>query len=86
MNKTALKNYAVKARRGFISAIKNRAYLFGLSETGVRTVETSGEVAIIKGKAYPRKVAGQIDKPVKQVEKQGLSKLSTKFLILGLIA
>jgi type II restriction/modification system DNA methylase subunit YeeA len=59
MNKSKLKSYAPTARRDFIRAVTERSNLLGLSEKKIEPVEEKGDVAIIAGRAWPRKVAEQ---------------------------
>ncbi len=59
MNKAKLKTYAPAARRDFIRAVTDRAHLLGLSVGHTEPIEVSGEVALIGGRAYPKKIAAQ---------------------------
>ncbi len=59
MNKAKLKTYAPAARRDFIRAVTDRAHLLGLAEGRVEPIQVSGEVALIGGRAYPKKLAAQ---------------------------
>ncbi len=61
MNKSKLKLYDPAARREFIQAVTDRAYFYGLSENKneIQPVEEKGDVAIIGGRAFPRKLAAQ---------------------------
>jgi hypothetical protein len=59
MNKPKLKTYAPAARRDFIRAVTDRAHLLGLSEGHSEPIQVSGEVALIGGRAYPKKIAAQ---------------------------
>ena len=59
MNKPKLKTYAPAARRDFIRAVTDRAHLLGLAEGHTEPIEVSGEVALIGGRAYPKKIAAQ---------------------------
>jgi hypothetical protein len=56
MNTANIKSYAPKARRDFIQAVTEKAHLLGLSEDNIEPVETKGEVAIIAGRPYPKKI------------------------------
>ncbi len=58
MNRTKLKNYAPKARREFISAVTARAALLGVTGNGNEPVTQQGDVVLIKGRPYPKKVKG----------------------------
>jgi SAM-dependent methyltransferase len=59
MNRTALKNYAPKARLDFIRAITDRAAFFGLAPDRTEPMHETGDVVIIGGRAFPRAVAAQ---------------------------
>jgi len=59
MNKNKLKSYAPEARKAFIQAVTDRAHFWGLSESGAEPMEEKGDVAIIGGCPFPRKVAAQ---------------------------
>lgn len=59
MNKTKLKNYAPKARREFIQAVKDRAAGYGLTKKKTEEAKISGDFVIIAGKPFPKAVADQ---------------------------
>jgi hypothetical protein len=59
INRTALKNYAPKARQGFIAAAAARAAKFGISETDTVPMQEQGDVVIIDGEAFPKKIGAQ---------------------------
>jgi type II restriction/modification system DNA methylase subunit YeeA len=59
MNKAKLKNYAPAARRDFIRAVTDRAHLLGLAEGSIEPIEVKGDIALIGGRPYPKKVAAQ---------------------------
>ena len=59
INRTALKNYAPKARQGFIAATVARAAKFGISETDTVPMQEQGDVVIIGGEAFSRKIGAQ---------------------------
>jgi len=58
MNKNKLKSYAPAARKAFIQAVTDRAHFWGLSEKGTMPIEEKGDVVIIGGRPFPRKLAG----------------------------
>lgn len=69
MNRTKIKNYAPKARREFIQAVKDRAAHFGLTEKKTEEVAVKGDGVVIGGKAFPRAVSEKrkkLDELVKQ--------------------
>jgi type II restriction/modification system DNA methylase subunit YeeA len=59
MNRTNLKNYAPRARREFIQAMKDRAAFYGLTAGKIEPVVERGDVAMIGGREHPRAVAGK---------------------------
>jgi hypothetical protein len=59
INRTALKNYAPKARQSFIAAAAARASKFGIFETDTVPMQEQADVVIIGGEAFPRKVGAQ---------------------------
>jgi len=59
MNKSKLKNYAPKARREFIQAVKDRAAVYGLTKKKTEEAKVSGDFVIIAGKPFPKAVADQ---------------------------
>lgn len=59
MDKNALKTYAPRARREFITAVTARAAKFGISPGKIEPVQIEGDFAIVGGTPFPRKVADQ---------------------------
>lgn len=57
MNRTKLKAYAPQARRDFIQAVTDRAAFYGLTEKKIEPITENGDVAIIRGRAFPRAIA-----------------------------
>jgi len=74
MNKAHLKTYAPQARKDFIAAVTARANLLGLSETSgvlhVANAQVSGDVAMIAGRAWPKKVSEQRNKLITRMRQQ----------------
>lgn len=75
MNKAKLKSYAPAARRDFIQAVSDRANVYGLSEKGAVPVEESGDVAIIGGRPFPRRVAAQRRNLEARVKREGFGQV-----------
>jgi histone H3/H4 len=75
MNKSALKNYAVNARRDFIDAIRNRAYIFDLDERGEPNIREENLDVIIKNQAYPKKVGEQVKKLAAKIKTEGFNRV-----------
>ena len=73
MQTAKLKAYAPKARRDFIAAVTRRAAKFGLSDQGASPVREEGQVVIIEGQPYPKRLAAQRDKLAKRIAQQGFA-------------
>ena len=71
MNKANLKNYAPKARLAFIKAVTERANVLGISAAGTAPARLRGDVAIIDGREWPAKVAGQRDELIARIKRHG---------------
>lgn len=71
MNKANLKSYAPKARLDFIKAVTERANVLGISATGAVPAEVRGDVALIDGREWPVKVAGQRDDLIARIKRHG---------------
>jgi type II restriction/modification system DNA methylase subunit YeeA len=71
MNKSNLKSYAPQARRDFIAAVTARANLLGISSNAIAPSELRGDIVIIEGREWPAKVAGQRDKLIARIKKDG---------------
>ncbi|MGY4828620.1 BREX-1 system adenine-specific DNA-methyltransferase PglX [Sphaerotilaceae bacterium SBD11-9] len=71
MNKANLKSYAPKARLDFIKAVTERANVLGISASGVMPAEVRGDVALIDGREWPAKVAGQRDELISRIKRHG---------------
>jgi hypothetical protein len=73
MNRSKLKSYAPLARRAFIQAVTDRAHFWGLSEKGFDLIEEKGDIALIGGRPFPRKVAGQRKKLEDRIKRAGFN-------------
>ena len=73
MSRSLLKSYAPEARRDFIQAVTDRAYFLGLTESEIEPIQESGDVAIISGRPFPRKVASQRRKLEDRIRRDGFS-------------
>jgi type II restriction/modification system DNA methylase subunit YeeA len=71
MNTANIKAYAPKARRDFIQAVTEKAHLLGLSEDHVEPVEIKGDVAIIAGRPYPKKIGELRQQLVDRINREG---------------
>lgn len=71
MNKANLKSYAPKARLDFIKAVTERANVLGISASGALPAEVRGDVAIIDGREWPAKVAGQREELLSRIRRHG---------------
>ena len=75
MQTTKLKTYAPKARRDFIAAVTRRAASFGLSAKGISPVREEGEVVVIEGQAYPKRVGAQRARLAERIRRQGFEQV-----------
>ncbi|PWC75518.1 BREX-1 system adenine-specific DNA-methyltransferase PglX [Azospirillum sp. TSH64] len=75
MNRNKLKSYAPKARRAFIQAVTARASKFGITTSKIEPVQVQGDVALIGGQAYPRKVAEQRRKLEERIALRGFEQV-----------
>ena len=75
MNKAKLKSYAPAARREFIRAVTDRANLLGLGDRHSEPMVVSGEVAVIGGRAFPKKVAAQRDGLEARIRREGFNQV-----------
>lgn len=73
MDKNKIKAYAPAARRAFIQAVTDRAHFWGITENGFEPMEEKGDVAIIGGRPFPRKVASQIKGLSEHIKREGFS-------------
>jgi hypothetical protein len=71
VNKANLKSYAPKARVDFIKAVTERANVLGISAAGAAPAQSRGDVAIIDGREWPAKVAGQRDELIARIKRHG---------------
>ncbi|WP_374657159.1 BREX-1 system adenine-specific DNA-methyltransferase PglX [Inhella sp.] len=71
MNTTNLKSYAPRARLDFIKAVTERANVLGISAAGVIPAEVRGDIALIDGREWPAKVAGQRDALIARIKRHG---------------
>lgn len=75
MNRSALKNYAPKARLDFIRAVTDRAAFFGLTPDRAEPMQETGDVVIIGGRAFPRVVAEQRKKLQERINQHGFDQV-----------
>ena len=71
MNTASIKSYAPKARRDFIQAVTEKAHLLGLSEDHVEPVEIKGDIAIIAGRPYPKRIETLRKQLVDRINREG---------------
>lgn len=73
MNTKRLQKYAPKARRDFIEAVTARAARFGIVDGEAPEVTVEGDIAIIGGEAYPKKVATQRREILERIKANGFA-------------
>jgi type II restriction/modification system DNA methylase subunit YeeA len=71
MSRAQLKAYAPQARRDFIDMVTREAAVYGLTKSRIEPVEVTGDTAVIKGTAYPKRVARQRRQLDELVQRQG---------------
>ncbi|HID31090.1 MAG TPA: class I SAM-dependent DNA methyltransferase, partial [Desulfobacterales bacterium] len=71
MNTANIKSYAPKARRDFIQAVTEKAHLLGLSEDHIEPVEIKGDVAIIAGRPYPKRIGSPRKQLIDRINREG---------------
>ena len=75
MNRNILKKYAPQARRDFIQAVTDRASYYGLTKKKTEPVTVEGDVAVITGRAFPKKVGEQRKQLEQRVARQGFDQV-----------
>jgi type II restriction/modification system DNA methylase subunit YeeA len=75
MNTAQIKAYAPKARRDFIQAVTEKANQVGLSAENIEPVEIKGDVAIIAGRPFPKKVGELQKKLADRIQKDGFDQV-----------
>ena len=73
MNRARLKSYAPEARKDFLRAVTDRARKVGLTPVRTEPVEERGDVAVIGGQAFPKRVADQRRRLDEQVKRDGFT-------------
>ena len=71
MHRNKLETYARQARRDFISAVTDRAALYGLTAESIEPVVVQGDVAIIGARVFPRNTAEPRSRLVEQIQRAG---------------
>jgi hypothetical protein len=72
MNKAKLKAYAPQARKDFIQMVRGRADLLGLTKREIDPSQTSGEIALIEGRPYPKRYAELHKRLAEKIRTEGL--------------
>jgi len=75
MNKANLKSYAPQARQDFIAAVSARASILGITAKGNSPIEVRGDVALIDGREWPKKVMGQRSALIERIELHGFQQV-----------
>jgi hypothetical protein len=75
MNQIKVENYAPFARREFISAVTNRAALYGLTKDKIEPIAVKGDVALICGNAFPKVVGERRKKLEEQIKRLGFERV-----------
>ncbi len=75
MDLSKLKAYAPRARREFISAVTDRAAVYGLTPGKAEPIIEQGNVAVIGGRAFPRAVADMRKRLEARIKKDGFDQV-----------
>ena len=75
MNQNKLKTYAPKARRDFITAVTDRAAIYGLTKDKIESVTIQGDVAIIEGKPFLKDVAEKRKRLAERIRREGFEQV-----------
>jgi hypothetical protein len=75
MNRNKLKQYAPQARQDFIAAVSDRAAHYGMTKGKIDPITEQGEVALIRGKSFPRHVAAKRKRLEKRINRQGFDQV-----------
>lgn len=76
MNKTAIKNYAVWARRKLLEQVEQKAFEIGITAKEIKPVEiTAKDGIVINGKVYNNTVKKQREKLVKHIQDTGFEQV-----------
>ncbi len=71
MSRSQLKAYGPQARRDFIDMVTREAAVYGLTKSKIDPVEVTGDTAVIRGIAYPKRVARQRRQLEELVQRHG---------------
>lgn len=75
MNRSKLKTYAPKARRDFIQAVTDRTAYYGLTKNKIEPVKVQGDVAVIRGTAFPKLVTEKRKQLEERIARQGFEQV-----------
>lgn len=76
MDRRRLKNYAPKARAAFMAGVKARAAKLGIhGQDRIDAIKEEGDIAIIGGHPYPRKLADQRRKLIERIQARGFDQV-----------
>jgi len=71
MNRTAVKNYAIRARRDFQKIVTERANALGISAEDIAKAEPAGDMIVIKGRPFPKSIDMPRRDLVSRVQRDG---------------
>ena len=75
MNTSRIKAYAPKARRDFIKAVTERANLLGITHNHIEPCEIKGDVAIIGGQPFPKRVGELRDEIIRRMRRTSFNEV-----------
>jgi len=71
MNRTAVKNYAIRARRTFRQIVAERANALGISGDGIARAESAADMIVINGRPFPKSIEMTRRELVERVRHEG---------------
>ncbi len=75
MDTSKIKAYAPQARRDFIQAVTDKANTYGLSGDNNDPAEIKGDVAIIAGQAYSKKIGQMQHRLISRINSEGFEQI-----------
>ena len=75
MDTSKIKAYAPQARRDFIQAVTDKANIYGLSNKNIDPAEIKGDVAIVAGQAYPKKIGEMQRRLISRIKSEGFEQI-----------
>jgi type II restriction/modification system DNA methylase subunit YeeA len=75
MDKSAIKNFAVRARVKLKEQIKQKAYTFGITKDGIKTVEMFEDAFEVNGNKYNKRLLKHRESLLKKINEKGFEQV-----------